>query len=266
MSRYEKCLVVILTACMLSTVTGCDFAENNSECVTAQSVVQELKQEDVVGESQLSQEETVVFRPSYTKSFYKYNEEDLPVEAEDGMFYGWEDRLWLGCSTWCSVTEFSQGAWATSTLPEQGEFSYLVENIYNAQRENTWCEGVDGDGIGEYIDISQACLVGDKGEKQNLTFTELCIVNGYAATEEKWRNNNRVKQLKLYYEGQYLGMIELEDTMYPQYIDISSLGLTVGNGEEGNFRFEIADVYKGEKYDDTCITGILIEFDGRRNH
>ena len=48
--------------------------------------------------------------------------------------------------------------------------------------------------------------------------------------------------------------------MEPQFIDVSPVNMTVSNGREAVFRFEIADVYPGTKYEDTCLTGILIEF------
>ena len=38
------------------------------------------------------------------------------------------------------------------------------------------------------------------------------------------------------------------------------------NGEEVNFKFEIADIYKGDLYDDTAITGITIEFSRPAGH
>ena len=63
-----------------------------------------------------------------------------------------------------------------------------------------------------------------------------------------------------------MGLIELKDTIEPQYIDVTSAQMKIGNGFTAEFSFEIAEVYKGTKYADTCLTGILIEFDGRRAH
>ena len=73
-------------------------------------------------------------------------------------------------------------------------------------------------------------------------------------------DNSRVKELKMYFNGKYITNIELEDNIRSQYIDITSLGLKVKSGEEFTLKFEIADVYKGDKYDDTAITGIEVEF------
>ena len=38
--------------------------------------------------------------------------------------------------------------------------------------------------------------------------------------------------------------------------------MKVGNGFDADFRFEIAEVYEGSKYEDTCLTGIIIDFNG----
>ena len=38
------------------------------------------------------------------------------------------------------------------------------------------------------------------------------------------------------------------------------------DGGEISFRFEIVDVYSGSKYEDTCLTGLVLEFSGRFGH
>ena len=52
----------------------------------------------------------------------------------------------------------------------------------------------------------------------------------------------------------------LKDTMKPQYFDLTGLNLEAASGEEVHFRFLIADVWPGDKYADTALTGIEIEF------
>ena len=48
--------------------------------------------------------------------------------------------------------------------------------------------------------------------------------------------------------------------MKPQFIDLTPLQLSIGNGREAVFRFEIEAVYEGEKFDDTCLTGIELSY------
>lgn len=145
--------------------------------------------------------------------------------------YGFEEDIHGGCSEWCSVGNWKYKATATSTLKSQSGISYDASNILNYERKNTWVEGV----------------------------------NGYAENIEKQTNNSRVKELKFFFYDKYIANIELEDTINPQYINIEEFGLKTKFGEEVKFSFEIVDVYEGKKYDDTALTGIVVDF-WTRNH
>lgn len=196
---------------------------------------------------------------------FKYIDEDYGCteESADGDIFGYDDRLTETCSDWCGCMNFVCEVRASSTLENQGKTSYDAAHLAEYTRENIWAEGAEGYGIGESIEIRQ--LYRGTGNTE-LSFYSICIVNGNAKSERKWRENGRVKSLKLYYEGEYIGLITLEDTMEPQYIDISELQMKVGNGFEANFKFEIVEVYKGSKYEDTCLTGIQIDFNGIYAH
>lgn len=186
------------------------------------------------------------------------------IDMEGGRYFGYEDRLSDGCSTWCACCSCYCEATASSSLAPQGNETYGVENLNDYYRMDAWAEGVQGDGIGESIEIREMYQGGSDGEL--FRYNEVCIVNGYAKDEKTWQENNRVKSMKLYFMDEYMGTITLEDTMLPQYIDLSPVAMKVGNGCEAKFRFEITEVYKGTKYDDTCISGIVVEFEGRQAH
>lgn len=194
---------------------------------------------------------------------YDFDESASPIDMEGGCLFGYEDRMSAGCSTWCACSQYYCEAKVSSFLPAQGSITYGVENLNDAYRLDAWAEGVPGDGIGESFEIRELYL---GGGDDLFRYNEMCIVNGYAKNETTWQENNRVKSLKLYFFDEYMGTITLEDTMLPQYIDLSPVGMRVGNGCEAKFRFEIAEVYKGTKYDDTCISGVVVEFEGRDAH
>lgn len=155
------------------------------------------------------------------------------------------------------MREYYTVATASSYLDPVGENGYHPGNVTGHNKMCAWAEGVEGTGIGETIELRQMYM--GPGEDV-LIFTQFCIVNGYAKNKDIWEKNARVKELKVYYGDTYVGNIQLKDCMEPQYIDVSSLNMTVANGREAAFRFEIADVYPGSKYEDTCLTGILIDF------
>lgn len=186
------------------------------------------------------------------------------IEDPSGELYGFEEDLTEGCSVWCAVRDYKVSVDASSVLAPQGNQKYDAENVINGSKENAWVEGVNGNGIGESItitksyDVDCASIVPDE---ECIFFYEICFVNGLARNEKTWKANGRVKSLKFYYNGQEQGTIELEDTMKPQYVSLSGLNLAAKNNKESVFTFEIADVYPGDKYEDTAITGIEIGFD-----
>lgn len=194
---------------------------------------------------------------------FKYLYDGHPIENDDGDIYGFNDRLTETCSDWCGCMQFVCDASASSVLENQGKVSYSAANLTDDTRKTVWSEGVDGLGIGETVEITQ--MYAGSGYPE-LDFYSICIVNGYAENKTKWQENGRVKSLKLYYQGEYMGLITLEDTINPQYIDISALQMKIGNGYKAEFKFEIAEVYEGSKYEDVCLTGISIDFKGIYAH
>ncbi len=191
-------------------------------------------------------------------SFMGYEEGNASATPmADGNYFGYEDRLSDGCSTYCACwNSYMRGSVSSSLQPEK----YGVYELFDKDRLDAWAEGVAGPGIGEVIEVIQ---LEHGGWVPIFSYNEMCIVNGYAKNETVWQENNRVKSMKLYFENEYMGTITLEDTMQPQYIDLSPVNMKVGNGCEANFRFEITEVYPGTKYDDTCISGLIVEYEGR---
>ncbi len=197
-------------------------------------------------------------------SFQEYSLEHAGTDdKEDGEYFGFPDWLSVGCSDWCGCSAYICEVEATSELANQGSLNYSASNLRAESRNSVWAEGVEGSGIGESIFVKQ--MYKGTGDVE-FTISDICIVNGYAKNEAKWRENGRVKSLKLYYQDEYMGLITLEDTMNPQFIDVRPVQMKVGNGFDANFRFEIAEVYAGSKYEDTCLTGLLIDFEGKYAH
>lgn len=187
--------------------------------------------------------------------------------SPDGEAYGFYEDLTDGCSVWCVIdTEtYVNRISATSTLEPQGDNTYDAANLADGWRGDAWVEGAEGNGIGESVTIVRKYSHGgdvtdfeDYGY-DSFFFPNLCIVNGMTKNETAFRNNGRVKSLKLYFNEEYIATLELEDSMRPQFISLSGLHLSARDGEESTFRFEIAEVYPGDKYEDTAITGIEIE-------
>lgn len=211
-------------------------------------------------------------------------------EDETAPNFGYDDWQWPGCSSWCGVIDFTQEAYASSTLPSK-DGRYSADNILMQDRESTWAENAAGGGIGESITYCQSCSSrGDKwtqmwqsepyrgnrdmdefirsmdDEDEFMRYTEICIVNGYAKDEKTWEENGRVKQFLMYVENRPYAYLELEDTILPQYFTLPEDDIIVLDGGMLEVRFEITQVYPGSVYEDTCLTGLVMEFSGRHGH
>ncbi|MCM1193041.1 MAG: hypothetical protein NC123_08410 [Butyrivibrio sp.] len=194
-------------------------------------------------------------------------------EAPDAPNFGFVDWQSIGCSKWCHVWDFANQATASSELASASD-RYCADNAIRGNREFAWAEGAEGVGIGEYIVYAQTVFAedliesdGDRifragayGDNGYIDYTRLCIVNGYAKNDKTWQENGRVKTLMMYVYDQPYARLALEDTIAPQYFTIPQGDIRVANGEEVTFKFVIEEVYPGTMYEDTCITGIVVDF------
>lgn len=126
---------------------------------------------------------------------------------------------------------------------------YPVKNLNILAADFPWVEGVPGDGIGEGFTIENSW-----GE----IYPYLLIMNGYISYEKPYlyKQNGRVKKIKI--RGLKSGkseILDVLDTPHLQTVDISFIT------EPEDIRIEIEDVYKGTKYDDTCIHYMITYFE-----
>ncbi len=218
---------------------------------------------------------TDIYQALYEENWCSFEED------EQAPNFGYSDWQWPGCSSWCAVIDFEQEAEASSEL-ESFTGRYAAGNVLRQDRYGAWAEGAEGTGIGESITYRQSCtyptnnkwevLRWDFREPETkqcdgfMRYSEICIVNGYAKDQKTWEENGRVKKLLMYVEGKPYAYLELEDTILPQYFQLPEDDIKVLNGGMTEFRFEIEDVYAGTVYEDTCLTGIVMEFTGRHSH
>ncbi|KAF6579194.1 discoidin domain-containing protein [Paenibacillus sp. EKM212P] len=127
---------------------------------------------------------------------------------------------------------------ASSTLPDQAGNSYAARNIMDGDASTAWCEGVKGNGIGEWIEI-------DFGSMQELKGFEL--INGLAKSSNAFQVNNRVKRMKLEFSNGQTIMVDndfLSNAFPNSAIHTSFVKIT------------IVAVEQGSKYHDTCMSEI----------
>lgn len=229
-------------------------------------------------------DEPLILKPEIRNFFYGDDEEDEDLwcsweEDENAPNFGYPDwQWWLGCSSWCGCIDFENIAKASSEL-SSSDGRYKAENVLWQSREAAWAEGVEGPGIGESITYLQRCLYPGNRQWELFTpdnpepvlnnlyhYSEICIVNGYAKNQKTWEENGRIKRFAMYVEGRLYAYLELEDTIFPQYFTLPMPDIIVPNGGMLEVRFEIEEVYPGSLYEDTCLTGLVMEFEGRSSH
>ncbi len=154
-----------------------------------------------------------------------------------------------GCSWYCGGGNYK--VFASSELDSTKENNYSAISANDLSYKTAWVEGKSDAGIGEYIEFYF--------ENKSPRITSIIISNGYQKSEDVWKNNNRVKKLKLYINGKEFGILNLADTKTDQEFKLGTFGHNL-DGSDLILRFEILEVYKGDKYDDTAITEIY--FDG----
>lgn len=160
---------------------------------------------------------------------------------------------------------------ASSTL----KGNYNCSNLIDRDFHSAWSEGANNSGIGEriVIDLNDSYL------------GAICLVNGYTKSEETYYNNNRIKKAKIEFEvfsernarkdGYKEYFSEFQEVDFPDlpyktinenyFTELITIAADMG---DSNLKFKkititILDVYRGKKYNDTCISEIyLLGYDG----
>jgi hypothetical protein len=126
---------------------------------------------------------------------------------------------------------------ASSTLKGQGSKNYNIGNLSDDNPMTAWVEGVKGYGIGESFEVK--------------AITVNVIYNGYQSSPQNWKYNSRVKRFKVYRHGEAICYLDLTDEMGAQHFELPHY---VNWETKQNFKFEIVEVYKGDKWEDVCIS------------
>ncbi len=133
---------------------------------------------------------------------------------------------------------------ASSYLKEKSK-SYPIENLTKISPDTPWVEGVKGWGIGESF-----VMLGGKTE----TSDHILIMNGYISAKNPhlYEENGRIKKIEVMgvKSGKKKEFI-IKDTPHPQSVDINFLD------KLEDVKITILDVYKGRKYQDTCINFMI---------
>lgn len=167
------------------------------------------------------------------------------------------DILGNECSWYCGAGQDTISA-SSELKPFKG-IKYSARNSHDLSYKTAWIEGVPGYGIGEFLIYHFP--------PDNPRITKIIVVNGYVKSEQTWLDNSRVKKIKMYIDNKPFAILNLTDSREEQTFTFEPIGYSdrddwkkLSSLPWWTIKFEIIDVYKGQKYDDTAITEIY--FDG----
>lgn len=117
-----------------------------------------------------------------------------------------------------------------------------IANIFDNNISTAWVEGKPGDGIGEWIKI---------GFEPDFELNQINIVNGYAKSKTIYEANNRLKKVKITFpDGKSEEYLLKDNVLDYQVLKLSKPVTT------NSIKITIMEIYKGTKYNDTCISEI----------
>ena len=128
----------------------------------------------------------------------------------------------------------------------------LVQNLYNQIDLIPWVEGASGSGIGEKIRIEIEPARRRSNSSQSIL--SLFISNGFVDYNRPYlyKNNNRLKRIRVY----NIGFEEYKEFELEDHPDIQQFGFGFKNPSFA-IEIEILDIYKGSRWDDTCVNFII---------
>jgi hypothetical protein len=129
--------------------------------------------------------------------------------------------------------------------------TYKIDNILDGNRDTCWCEGVEGIGENEYLEIRF---------KDSLYLTEIDFLNGYMKNEEVFCANGKIMSVEFLFSDGSSYQVDLkkaeyqevENALFSDFIVFEKPILTE------SLRITILEAEAGTKYDDICLTELGI--------
>lgn len=134
----------------------------------------------------------------------------------------------------------------SSHLPEDGDGTYVGENMWDGLLDTMWCEGAEGDGTGEWFEV-------DFGRSQQVS--SLRFVNGNAYSLVWWMKSNRMTELNLGFSDGSSQVVSVRNSVREQTVSFepvttSSVRVSLTAVRQGNMAADNAD------YDCACVSEI----------
>jgi hypothetical protein len=136
---------------------------------------------------------------------------------------------------------------SSSQLPVDDGGIYFASAVVDGRASQPWCEGVEGDGSGEWIQLDFTSPV---------EITSLRLSNGYQGGNFLYEVNGRVKSFDLYFNAEWVDNWDLDDSTEQQLFNLA--GDVVPGIVTTSLRLVIKETYPGWDFEDTCIGEIEV--------
>ncbi|MCL6592295.1 MAG: hypothetical protein K6U80_20410 [Firmicutes bacterium] len=190
------------------------------------------------------------------------NESMVFIDYAQKVLQKTTDYDWWSTIYHQKLPKFTLTTSASSTL--NNSISYKSANLCDGKAGTAWVEGAKGNGIGEWVKfhIDASTSFPDAVTNNPFSLDEIGVLPGYAKSLKTWSENNRVKKLlvvayspKLAQNEWVVYRLNLKDENKLQIFTIpeDKIGYSIQIMKK-DIWIKIEDIYKGTKYDDTCIS------------
>lgn len=137
---------------------------------------------------------------------------------------------------------------SSSRLSDTSSIDYGIEQAFDGRVKTAWCvKGFKNEWAKVHIPESQ--YIQDKGI---MNVYRIVMYNGLCINKNLYISNNRIKKIKAEFSGGQTRILELKDgTLEEQKFRINIKAKWV--------KLTILEIYRGSKYNDTCISDIRFE-------
>jgi len=168
---------------------------------------------------------------------------------------------------------------ASSVLEPQDGHTYSASNLTDGDPATAWCEGSEGLGVGDYVELSFRAP--DPSREMMCHLQGFAIVPGYAADQRRYSTNGRPLAIEMAdcSDPSVAQMFRFEDERHERWDTSATLLEQIfgGRGEaawplwqelmpmfwpsspvtEACLRFTIREVAPGSRFEDTCLSELV---------
>jgi hypothetical protein len=171
-----------------------------------------------------------------------------PAYLEVGAYSEWESgaRSYIERAGAWGVSHQRFTVRASSTLAATKEHAYGAENVAVDDAKSPWCEGVPGGGVGEWLELIPA---------KPAPLLGIAILPGVVAESKRglFEANGTPVRIEALLNEEHRFVATLGDRLARQFIPVTGYTKPVSK-----VRLTILEVRPGTRFDDTCISRVLL--------